>query len=434
MAARAESLKGHRVLIEALARLKDQPDWTCWLVGGAQRPAEATYLESLVQLVHRLRLTDRVRFLGARDDAREVIAASDVYCQPNIEPEAFRLVADRGDVRAACRSSTSAARWCAGNRGRHLRRADSSRRRAGCRRRAGTVDRRSRAPRCARRRRTSAARAPCVRRTCSCRTSSACSRRPRGRGPRPWTERMPAKPFARLRLAMLSYGLPVEGQKRGGIERVAHTLARRSRRARPRRRGVHPRSEAGSAPPTRSASCRGSAFVNTWLGRRLTMGYLGNVLALVPDYREFDAVIAHGDSLLLAAAGKPVLRVMHGSALGEARSATSWGRWLLQLGVYGQELVTARAPARRRRREREHDGATIRFVAQRHSARRRRQRLPRRGRTRRPPHPSVLFVGTLDGRKRGRFLLDAFERTDPRRASDRDAHHRRQARVRRVPA
>ena len=26
-------------------------------------------------------------------------------------------------------------------------------------------------------------------------------------------------------------------------------------------------------------------------------------------------------------------------------------------------------------------------------------------------HPSVLFVGTLDGRKRGRFLLDVFERT-----------------------
>ena len=51
------------------------------------------------------------------------------------------------------------------------------------------------------------------------------------------------------------------------------------------------------------------------------MGYLGNVLALLPDYREFDAIIAHGDSLLLPLAGKPVVRVMHGSALGEARSA-----------------------------------------------------------------------------------------------------------------
>ena len=45
------------------------------------------------------------------------------------------------------------------------------------------------------------------------------------------------------------------------------------------------------------------------------MGYLGNLLALLPDYRDFDAVIAHGDSLLLGFLGKPVLRVMHGSAL-----------------------------------------------------------------------------------------------------------------------
>jgi glycosyltransferase involved in cell wall biosynthesis len=91
MAARAEALKGHRVLIEALARLKDQRNWTCWLVGGAQRQAEATYQESLVKLVDQLDLTERVRFLGSRDDARDVIAASDVYCQPNLEPEAFGL-------------------------------------------------------------------------------------------------------------------------------------------------------------------------------------------------------------------------------------------------------------------------------------------------------------------------------------------------------
>jgi hypothetical protein len=31
--------------------------------------------------------------------------------------------------------------------------------------------------------------------------------------------------MTRLRLAMFSYGLPAEGQKRGGIERSAHTLA-----------------------------------------------------------------------------------------------------------------------------------------------------------------------------------------------------------------
>ena len=82
-------------------------------------------------------------------------------------------------------------------------------------------------------------------------------------------------------------------------------------------------------------------FVNTWLGRRVTMGYLGNVLAVLPDYSSFDAIIAHGDSLLLPLARRPLVRVLHGSALGEARHATSPGRFLLQCGVYVQELVTA---------------------------------------------------------------------------------------------
>src|SRR5262245_45062925 len=134
---------------------------------------------------------------------------------------------------------------------------------------------------------------------------------------------MPRRP--RLRLAMLSYSLPVEGQKRGGIERAAHTLAEGLVR-----RGhdvivfSHDPRPIGAAYEVRELPWK--SFVNTWAGRRLTMGYLGNVMSLVPDYSEFDAIVAHGDSLLLPLNGKPVLRVMHGSALGEARSATSIGR------------------------------------------------------------------------------------------------------------
>ena len=130
----------------------------------------------------------------------------------------------------------------------------------------------------------------------------------------------------RLRIAMLSYGLPKRAHKRGGIERAAHTLADGLAR-----RG-HDVVVFSHDPKPADAAVRGAraaverASSNTWLGRRVTMGYLGNVLALVPDYREFDAIIAHGDSLLLPLTGKPVLRVMHGSALGEARSATSSGR------------------------------------------------------------------------------------------------------------
>ena len=91
MVARAEALKGHRILVDACARLKDQPHWTCWLVGGAQRDTEIAYLQDLRRLIDEAGLVDRVLLLGARDDAREVMAAADVYCQPNLEPESFGL-------------------------------------------------------------------------------------------------------------------------------------------------------------------------------------------------------------------------------------------------------------------------------------------------------------------------------------------------------
>ena len=204
---------------------------------------------------------------------------------------------------------------------------------------------------------------------------------------------------------MLSYGLPAYGHKRGGIERAAHTLADGLAR---RDHDVvvfsHDPKPSDAAYEVRELPWK--SFVNTWAGRRLTMGYLGNILGLMLNYRRFDVIVAHGDSLLLPLSGKPVLRVMHGSALGEARSATSVGRCVLQLGVYGQELLTA--------------FLSRGVVAVSHNTTR---DNPFIGRV--VPHgvddtffspwpeeksaePSVLFVGAMDGRKRGRFLLDGF--------------------------
>lgn len=209
----------------------------------------------------------------------------------------------------------------------------------------------------------------------------------------------------RLRIATFSYGLPQAGVKRGGIERVAHDLAQglatRGHSVTvftydPRPEGA--RYEVRPMPAAR--------FVTSWLGRRLTMGYLGNVLALAPRYGEFDVVIAHGDSLLLPLRGRPVLRVMHGSALEEARSATSWGRRILQTGVYLQELMTPFVNTRCVAVS-ENARASNPFVH---------QVIPNGvdlGRFHPSPgataaHPTILFVGALSGRKRGRFLLDRF--------------------------
>jgi glycosyltransferase involved in cell wall biosynthesis len=79
------------VLIEALAELRQTPDWIWWQVGGAQRPAEAEYLAALKRQARQLRIGERVRWLGERTDVPALLGAADVYCQPNLEPEPFGI-------------------------------------------------------------------------------------------------------------------------------------------------------------------------------------------------------------------------------------------------------------------------------------------------------------------------------------------------------
>jgi glycosyltransferase involved in cell wall biosynthesis len=210
-----------------------------------------------------------------------------------------------------------------------------------------------------------------------------------------------------MRLALFSYGLPVPNEKRGGIERVAHELAQGlaskghdvvvfSHDAKPR----------GAAYAVRELPCK--RFVTSWFGRRITMGYVGNFLALLPDYRGFDAIVAFGDSLLLPLARRPLLRVMLGSALGEAMSARSVGRVVLQSGIYLQELATALFqttvgisentrrynPLVRQTIVLGVDSTVFSAAPQEKTA-----------------EPSLIFVGTEGGRKRGNVLIDIFTST-----------------------
>lgn len=88
---RMEPLKGHAVLLDALAQLRGRAGWVCRLVGGAQRPREADYMASLRQRAAALGIAERVEFLGERSDVGRLLAESDIYCQPNVEPEAFGI-------------------------------------------------------------------------------------------------------------------------------------------------------------------------------------------------------------------------------------------------------------------------------------------------------------------------------------------------------
>ncbi|QDT15480.1 glycosyltransferase [Alienimonas californiensis] len=90
-AARFEACKGHELLLDALGRLANERRWICAFAGDAQRPAERARVAALRTRAERLNVGNRLRWLGHRDDVPDLMAAADLYCQPNVSPEAFGL-------------------------------------------------------------------------------------------------------------------------------------------------------------------------------------------------------------------------------------------------------------------------------------------------------------------------------------------------------
>lgn len=91
-ASRMEAWKGHRLHLEALAHLRDMPEWICWIAGGPQRPAEEEYFNTLRADAARLGIAERIRFCGQRSDVARMLRAADIFCQPNTGPEPFGIV------------------------------------------------------------------------------------------------------------------------------------------------------------------------------------------------------------------------------------------------------------------------------------------------------------------------------------------------------
>jgi glycosyltransferase involved in cell wall biosynthesis len=86
-----EAGKGQLTLLQALARIRDDP-WVCWLVGGPQTRAERRYDDRLRRAAVELGLANRVRFLGERADVPRLLRGADVFCHPNQVPEGFGIV------------------------------------------------------------------------------------------------------------------------------------------------------------------------------------------------------------------------------------------------------------------------------------------------------------------------------------------------------
>lgn len=89
VASRFERWKGHRELLGALARIP-QP-WRLWVAGGAQKPSDAAELRDLRAQAQAQGIAGHVHFLGERQDVPALMAAADLFCQPNAGPEPFGL-------------------------------------------------------------------------------------------------------------------------------------------------------------------------------------------------------------------------------------------------------------------------------------------------------------------------------------------------------
>jgi glycosyltransferase involved in cell wall biosynthesis len=79
--------KGHALLLEALQSLRRElPRAVLWIANKAE-PGEAAHREVLQRRIAAMGLEDAVRWLGFRDDVREVMAACDLGAVPSVDSE-----------------------------------------------------------------------------------------------------------------------------------------------------------------------------------------------------------------------------------------------------------------------------------------------------------------------------------------------------------
>lgn len=204
-----------------------------------------------------------------------------------------------------------------------------------------------------------------------------------------------------MRIAMLHADLP--GTTRGGVahqvSRLSDALVDRGHDVvavsfSPRPPGVSYRVDVIGAPRIVSATKLG------WL--------VGSPIAFAArSWSGFDVVHAHGDSYLLFRRRIPIVRTFYGSAREEARHAERLRRKIAQRGLVSGERIARRAATVTvgiSENTRASVGQLDAIIPCGVDCRRFRPG-PKSAR------PSVLFVGTLRGRKRGHLVVEAFRRS-----------------------
>lgn len=202
----------------------------------------------------------------------------------------------------------------------------------------------------------------------------------------------------RVRIGMFQSALPVPGRKPGGVDvfvdRLAQNLAMRGHDVQ-----MISVSQAPSGARYSHQRLPGTSR-DIGVQRILTVPLRLNRL----DTSRLDVLHLHGDDWFFVRRRVPTIRSFHGSALHEARHATRLRRRVSHRAIFGFELLSAR------------------LATSSYSVGPGWQRLyalsgtldcgievcAARSEDERSKTPSILFVGTWDGRKRGRLLHDVF--------------------------
>lgn len=204
-----------------------------------------------------------------------------------------------------------------------------------------------------------------------------------------------------MKIALFVASLPQPNRKFGGVDATVHRLANQLTR--------EPSDEItvfSLNPCPTDAKYRHKRLFpelkfleNSKFGRLFILPFLLNFV----NFPEFDVIHLHGDDWFFFRRSIPSVRTLHGSALNEARSATSLRRKLVQYLIYPLEHLSVRL-------------STIALAVG--SDARNLYNIPARIENgvdaelfypgEKTSFPSILFIGTWEGRKRGEFLFQTF--------------------------
>jgi phosphatidylinositol alpha-mannosyltransferase len=206
-----------------------------------------------------------------------------------------------------------------------------------------------------------------------------------------------------MRVALWHTTLPEPGRKPGGVDVGVHSTANALAKTSDDEITVFSLSPC----PVDAAYQHVQLFADAqWLRRnKLARYFILPLLLNLVKFKGFDVLHLHGDDWFYLRRTLPTVRTLHGSALREARSAPSLRRKLMQYIGYPLEHCSAKL-------------ATVPLAVGKDAARIYRikdvvdagvdPRLFCPGS--KAPSPCILFVGTWEGRKRGKFLFETFTR------------------------